>query len=102
MPAFTAHLLEASTIPAGSGKRKNGGHSRPPRMLGAHGRRARRAAAGATPTGEGRMNGARRALGIAVLALVVLGECAHGTPLRPVQAAPDQLRWVADPRGYTQ
>lgn len=48
------------------------------------------------------MNEVRRAFGAVVLVLFVLGGCAHGVPLRPVQAAPDQLKWVADPRGYQQ
>jgi quercetin dioxygenase-like cupin family protein len=34
--------------------------------------------------------------------LFLLGGCAHGAPLRPVQTAPDQLQWVTDPRGYQQ
>ena len=48
------------------------------------------------------MNGVRRVVGAVVLALFVIGGCAHGVPLRPAQTAPDQLRWVADPRGYQQ
>lgn len=47
------------------------------------------------------MNGISRILGV-VVALFVLGGCAHGVPLRPVQTAPEQLLWVTDPRGYQQ
>jgi quercetin dioxygenase-like cupin family protein len=36
------------------------------------------------------------------VALLVLGGCARGVPLKPLLAAPDQLTWVADPRGYQQ
>jgi quercetin dioxygenase-like cupin family protein len=43
-----------------------------------------------------------RRVGVVILALVVLGGCARGVPLRPLLAAPDQLTWVADPRGYQQ
>ena len=48
------------------------------------------------------MNGIRRVFGAVVLVLFALGGCAHGVLLRPVQTAPDQMRWVADPRGYQQ
>jgi quercetin dioxygenase-like cupin family protein len=41
-------------------------------------------------------------VGAVVLVLFVLGGCAHGVPLRPVQTAPSQLAWVTDPRGYQQ
>lgn len=48
------------------------------------------------------MNEIRRAFGAVVLVLFVLGGCAHSVPLRPEQTAPDQLKWVTDPRGYQQ
>jgi quercetin dioxygenase-like cupin family protein len=48
------------------------------------------------------VNGIRRVLGAVVLVLFVVGGCAHGVALRPAQTAPDQLKWVTDPRGYQQ
>lgn len=48
------------------------------------------------------MKGIRRSVGAVVLALAVFGGCAHSVPLRPVQTAPEQLKWVTDPRGYQQ
>lgn len=41
-------------------------------------------------------------LGAVVLGLFLLGGCARAVPLPPVQAAPTELTWVTDPRGYQQ
>ena len=48
------------------------------------------------------MNVMYRVLGAAALVLFVIVGVAQGGALRPVQATPDQLTWVADPRGYEQ
>src|SRR5436309_14284275 len=47
----------------------------------------------------GKRIGVVSAAALVVLVLVML---AHGDSLRPLEATPDRLTWVRDPRGYEQ
>ena len=48
------------------------------------------------------MNAVSRVVSATALVVLVLVTLAHGESLRPLEATPDRLTWVRDPRGYEQ